>query len=452
MKKFISCLVAFTLTMSFVACGNKENSKEKDSKKEITTENNTIENEEEKNNNDYIDAESNYDEEVAQSDVSKNIIYDTFSDIKYLEDDDKFILSTENGDTYAVNKSGAASYLSDVMLKSKMITKIINGTNNYSLYDISGNDISDKFITDSDNESILDAIDTDNGYIVWTIKEEETPTSSKCILTAFDYDGNVLYSADDEDYDFVKECSDSLYPIYLGENVFGFVSRDGYEHQHVCCINLETDEYFEFTMEDGDRFSKGYIVDPNKNSIIDTHGNTVFDDNNELSGDIFNVGEGMFINFYDSKFYNMNDLSLAIDLSEYSFVATATGFGNIDWENTQDGAFEFIDGYCGLRMKNENDTYFFGLIDKFGKWVMEPIEVDGFTSGSYNGKITDNLLNVNDSIFNISTKEITENPVNAKLMTKPTIIDGVAYFIDDNGYFCSYDYETDERKQIEVYL
>lgn len=436
MKKVLAATLSLILAVSFCGCGSNETNYETSKSEEtaVTEETTTTTGKPET---------TIFNEQEIQENT-KDVIYDTFKSIEYFSDDDVFIIDSENGSSYIVDKNGKALYLSEIRLKSKKI-KEINGV----LYDINEDNITDRFIKNSDTESVLGVYDTEDGYIVWTEENIETPTSSKRIMTAFDYDGNKLFSIDSDEYDFV---SDSHKPRYFGENVFAFTSSDIYMDTNFNCVNIDTGEFFKIVLRPYDRYSKGYIIDSNKNRIVDTNGNIIFDGDDELEGDIFNVGEGIFVNFHKSKFYNMKDLSLAADLSEYTFTATGNGFGGIDWEKTQDGAFEFIDGYCGIRMENDNNIFFFGIIDKSGNWVKEPEKVSGFTSGAYNGKITDDLLSVDKNVFNIKTKESFVDPVKPHYLTQKTIIDGIAYYIDENGYFCSYDYNTEESETIEVYL
>lgn len=434
MKKISSLLVLCTVLLSISACGTTSDNKSLT--KEVTTTTNT-------NINEEGSTQFTTNEDVP-SENNREIITDAFSDIEYLSEDNIFILTTDYGNRYAVTTNGNAHYLSGVTLKSHYL-KVFDD----AILNAYGDDVTSKFISDTNTESLLGICEYEDDYSVWTLKDEETPTNSKLVLTGYDYDGNVLLSIDSDDYSFISENS---LPTYLGENIFCFGSSGGYPRYIVNCINIDTKDHFSFTMETGDKFNNGYIIDQNNHDILNTKGEITYEDDEKLKNDIHDVDEGMFINFQSGKFYNINDLSLAIDLSEYKFVGVSSGFNNIDWEKTKDGAFMFIDGYCGIRIQNDNKNFFFGVIDTSGNWVMEPEQVDSFygSSCSYYGKLADDLLDVNGKVFSIKSKEFSENPVKPKYLTKSTNIDGVAYYIDDDGYFCSYDYSKNERNTIEV--
>lgn len=437
MKKIIFCILALLMSVAMVSCEDSSESNNEEATVDTDFENS-------EKNNELENMETPTVSTVVDSSIYESeYIYETFEKMEYLDLDDKFLLRSESGNEYIVDKLGHATLLSNASLNSCYPDPEYVKNAGFYVYNIFGEDITDIY-TNSIYETVIDVEKLDDKYVIWVKKLEETPKSTLVTFTMMDEQGNSIFEFNNEDCtnhidkNTVSQLKEIDSVDYKNDNIFSFGVHDSIYYQF--SVNIDTREMF----DDIGIFSEGYAM---MGDVVDVHGNRLYtsDDCSDEEYDIFNnariMGDGLFYSpnkeaFYDSK------LNKVIDLSEYNVVAVSGSNDDI----------VFKDGYCGVEVENDSGTCFFGIVDKSGNWVLEPTNTASIYSStsftSYRGKITDNLLLLGNKIYNISSKEIMDNPVSPG---DGELVDGIIYYIDESGEFCKYDYTKSEFETISLY-
>ena len=378
-------------------------------------------------------------------------IEDKFTSVSYLDRDDLFLLTTENGEKYVTDRYGNAKKLENATLKSLYLRTITNEISNPSkVYDIYDNDLTSQFIKDKNHETLLGVCKMEDKDVVWVKRREETPENSRVIFTAYNEAKEPIVQFDSNNPAIYKESVDWVKGLMN-------ISRANYIGSNVCmigsiCVNVDTQELFEADEEpfariregEGEaKFIDGYAV-VNQHfgrNIRDVHGNYLYSkDGEDILDNALPYSCGLFFNKETQKFYDVN-LNEKIDLSQYK---TAVARSAVDEPM-------FIDGYCGIVVRNDAGTEFFGIIDTNGNWVMELTDTVSEQWNGYFRKISDNTLQLlGGKIYNIQTKTVSDDPrKDFNRNEHDIIVDGTLYYVN-NGKFNSYDYDNKVGDVISV--
>lgn len=310
-----------------------------------------------------------------------------------------------------------------------------------NIYDLNGNNISSRFITDSEHEEIM-TLKTiiDNRSIVVVKETKETPTDSYCALKFYDEKGNLLCQTDSSTQNnYIK--SENLfhdlerisYIYWVGDTILQLSDPN---KAAVFSINVDTGEL----LPPNAIFSDGYaIAEIEHTCIIDVHGNIVTDlsDFSRFES-VFPIGDNLFFNPKEKCFYT-KELQNSIDLSQYDhFFYTREELSDRASKTTSPAPFVFRDGYCMLTVCNSEDTKFYGIIDSNGNEIY-PFTEEAF---SYGGVIGDGLLRLNESdVYDIQTKQLIHGLSDIQ---SATFYDGKAFYVNSTNNFCIYDYKTQQ--------
>lgn len=349
-------------------------------------------------------------------------------DFTLLERDGLFLLELKNDENIIINQNGEVQ--DSFKLESDYLDCTGEKTSDEKqVFDIYKHSVQSRFIKDGEHEKIIDVCRMKKQDVVWVSESKETPTSSLIVIKAFDENGKELCSVDSANTGLSEQeaghFKDITYVEYMGDSICGiYYTMAGTELLFE--VNVETGEILHC---DG-KFSDGYAISDNK--IFDIHGNVV----KTLSADAARYSEGMFFDRYSKKFYDVN-LNEKIDLSNYDILCWNGNIGADGW--TED--YAFTDGYCGIEVKNENGTRFYGLIDTQGNWVIELTDTLSQVDDPYIGKITDSKIMLGSRFYDVKTKEFQMRP-DILTENKCFLHDGKYYYLDENMIYI-YDPDTD---------
>lgn len=420
-KKIIVLCICLIASMLLIACETKNYSEESSNVETPTT--NDIEEE-----------------------VEKLIYCDTMT---LLEKDNMFLITSTEGNKYVVDVNGTIQQNPENTLEFRYLKAYENDDESISVLDIFENDVSDDFITNSDNEEIVDVVTMKDMEIVIVREFEETATNSNIILKMLDKNGNELSRIESNDkrlkrvndsINFAEEFREmSLRDIeYCGDTICGLLGR--------IALNVQTGEI----VSTGVDFDNGYGVDYGRNNIEDIHGKKKFPidksgQTDESISDIisssnqYRLSNGIFFNDEKKIFYDIN-LTPKIDLSKYDILV---------WEHdTED--YVFKDGYCRIQAKNPSGACFFGIIDTSGNWVMELEKSDyGWFSIEYIGN---DLIFIpcskEDFCYDIKKKTL-ENIERIKYRER-YFLDGKMYCLLDSGEILCKDLKSNDENILSI--
>ncbi|WP_302626759.1 hypothetical protein [uncultured Eubacterium sp.] len=419
-KKIIVLCICLIASMLLIACETKNYSEESSNVETPTT--NDIE------------------------EVEKLIYCDTMT---LLEKDNMFLITSTEGNKYVIDDNGIIQENPENTLEFRYLKAYENDDESISVLDIFDNDVSDDFITNSDNEEIVDVVTMKDMEVVIVREFEETATNSNIILKMLDKNGNELSRIESNDKR-LKRVNDS---INFAEEFREMSLRDiEYCGDTVCrlgdiSLNVKTGEI----VSTGIYFDNGYGVDYWTNNIEDIHGKKKFPidksgQTDESVSDIisssnkYRLSNGLFFNDEKKIFYDIN-LTPQIDLSKYDILV---------WEHdTED--YVLKDGYCSIQAKNPSGAWFSGIIDNNGKWVIELTKSE--SRWDLIGDIGNELILMSNSegyfYFDTETKTI-ENIENIKCQNK-YFLDGKMYCLLDSGEILCKDLKSNEDTIINIH-
>jgi len=366
-------------------------------------------------------------------------------DFKYLKRDNLFLLDLEDGENIIIDSEGnihnreelTSRYLDEE--HSSGYTGICK-LETREIYDVFGNSAQDEFISDYDHEAILGVCQMDDQDVVLILEKNDTPKSSQTIIKIYDENANFLREVKSTDSIFKKKGIEEYFKNicgfhYSGDDICSIVYKMA-NIEGLFGINVKTGEIVEPDV----KFSDGYgIVDRiNDKRIVDVHGKTIKDSLDRNYGELSNYHNGFFFSRTTKKFYYIN-LNVKIDLSEYNVSL---------WSNDDKESYVFNDGYCGIEVRNDNDTKFFGVINDKGKWIIEL--TDTLTSRPIVEKINDKMLELGgNQIYNMETKEYREIPYEVT-RNRPVLINGQYYFLNEQKEFCLYNPNNNEIQSLKI--
>lgn len=315
-----------------------------------------------------------------------------------------------------------------------------------NICDLEGNDVSSRFINDSDHEEIMGIKTISDGTDIVVVKEiQETPSDSYCAIKIYDEKGNKICQTDSNvennylgsGYTPFKALERLEHVEWVGDSVIQFLDPN---KAAVFSINVETGEL----LPPNAIFSEGYaIAKKDSKCVIDVHGNTITDlsDYSRFES-TFPISNNLFFNPKEKCFYN-KELEKCIDLSQYaSFSYTRDELSDEASKTAPSTPFVFKDGYCQLDVYNDEDTEFYGIIDSAGNEIYPFSE----ESISYEGVIGDGLLCLNEyDVYDIQSQSLIQGPDDIK---SPIFYEGKAYYVNKNNCFCTYDYKTQKRTEL----
>lgn len=391
-------------------------------------------------------------EDLASTEENEDLSYQgRISEYRFLEKDNLFQLTLDSSDSNNYiyvdlnNEIIENPSLSSDYLKTENITDDtrVVGQN---ICDLEGNDISSRFITDSDHEAIMGLKTIEDNQDIVIVKEiQETPTDSFCAIKFYDEEGNELCRTDStvgndyfsSAYTPFQALARLAYIDWVGDSVLQFSDAN---KSAVFSINVETGE----PLPPNAIFSDGYaIAEKDTTCIIDLHGNTITDLSDYNRFEVtFPISNDLFFNPKEKCFYN-KELQPIIDLSQYaSFSYTREERSDRASKTIFATPFVFKDGYCQLVVRNDEDTEFYGIIDSNGNEVY-PFSEDSFT---YKGVIGDGMLCLDgNTVYDIQSQTLLYGPED---MYSATFYDGKAYYIDSSNCFCIYDFKTQQLTQL----
>ncbi len=419
-KKIIVLSICLIISMLLIACKTK-NYSEESSNVETTMADNIEEN------------------------VEKLIYCDT---MEFLEKDNMFLISTVEDDTYVIDGNGTIQENPESTLEFRYLKTYENDDESISVLDIFENDVSDDFITNSDNEEIVDVVTMKDMEVVVVRECEETATTSNIIIKMLDKNGKELSRIESNDKRLKEE--------YHIDEAFRTMSASDIEYcgDTVCrlgdiSLNVKTGEI----VSTGIYFDNGYGVDFGSCNIEDVHGKKKFSVNkygetDESVSDVIScfpreqrrLSNGLFYSYNKKTFYDIN-LTPKIDLSKYDIL--------ISQHDKED--YVFKNGYCRIQAKNPSGAIFLGLIDTSGNWIMELAKYDegwDFVEDLGNGLL---LLSTGQgySYYDKGTETI-ENIENIKCQAK-YFLDGTMYCLLDSGEILCKDLKSNEGTIINIH-
>ena len=451
MRRFIGFLLVAVMTLGLCGCGTNEDSLSNESSDSkilataTTTTDNIISSEANSIVNDYSSAiENDSNLVIEQTEILSNL-----SGMKYLDEDDKFFLKTNTNpgqesinDYYIMDYEGNAEPLTATILKSKYYEEgYVN-----SITDILGNDYTDRFIKDKASEKILFCGKADNGYVIWVIHTEETPTSVDKEVIVYSDSGDELFRFDPEESG-LDTMNSAIRIEYEGSNVFKLKcnSYTGATYQSGLCCNPYKQKLFWVSGFDkmSNDFSNGYAIDHlgrHENRLIDNEGNILYsNETNDIfkSNDLSMFNNGLFYD-YETKIFYDKDLNKIIDLSDNDYKLYTNEHGRF-----------FNDKIQLVSVRNENKTIFLGVLDNTGNWIVELQKLEDYgiaqkDSFNYENRVNNDviILNVHSDysssqsgyyLYNMKTKEHTQLPVeyergrNNYIIANETIFRGSQY-------------------------
>lgn len=381
-----------------------------------------------------------------EEDVEKLIYCDT---MELLEKDNMFLITSTEGNKYVIDVNGTIQQNPESTLEFRYLKAYENDDESISVLDIFDNDVSDNFITNSDNEEIVSVVTMKDMEVVIVREFEETATNSNIILKMLDKNGNELSRIESNDkrlkrvndsINFAEEFRKmSLRDIeYCGDTICGLLGR--------IALNVQTGEI----VSTGVYFDNGYGVDYWTNNIEDIHGNKKFPVNKYgetkervkkviSSSNGYRLSNGLFFNDEKKIFYDIN-LTPQIDLSKYDILV---------WEHdTED--YVFKDGYCSIQAKNPSGAWFSGIIANNGKWVIELTKSE--SRWDLKGDIGNGLILMSNSegyfYFDTETKTI-ENIENIKCQNK-YFLDGKMYCLLDSSEILCKDLKSNDENILSI--
>lgn len=362
---------------------------------------------------------------------------------KFLVRDEVFLLTLDDGNQILVNGDGKIK--SPKNLKSDYLN--VEYDSSYGnidktsgvVYDLFGNNVTDRFINDKEHEIVLGVCSTNKKDIICILKNNETPTSTEYVLYGYDEEGTQLFAISSED-SIIKQkgFSENFKNISSisssGDcicNVIYSPTKEG-----LFAVNVDTGEI----VESDTHFSNGIgvVTKLNDKKIVDIHGNVIKDLNNIDLGTIHNYNDGLFFSNKTKCFYDKN-FNKKIDLSQYDIV---------HWSNEDGEDYSFNDGFCSVEVFNENKTSFYGLIDTNGNWIIEL--TNELKGRPIIKKINDKYIEVEDKAYNIKEKYYDTFPLEITELgdNEYVILSGKYYYLTKNKEFKLYDFEKNEIKEI----
>ena len=361
---------------------------------------------------------------------------------RFLKKDEVFQLaldSYDNPEYIYVDLKGNIKSVSDLKFEYPEIkTCKENGVTKDLIVDLEGNDITDRFLKDSENEEILglDKIENDD-YIITVKESKETPTSSYNALKFYNEKGENLCQIDSDDINPYLEGRETTYDsirrvdrIYWGGDYI--LKMQDANRNFLFSINIQTGEFLPADV----LFEQGYSV--TDFGVIDEHGNVVSDfqsDSHNFSK-IFDYSDGVFFNGNENCFMD-KDLNMVISLNDYHPRWTADELAGKIEKDTHNTPFVFRDGYCQIDVCNDAGINFYGIIDGLGNIIYPYSQEKIF----YSGLVGDGLLQIsNTDVFDIKAGEVIYGP----MMVAPYMYEGCAYWVDKENTFHIYDFRNDE--------
>lgn len=370
-------------------------------------------------------------------------------EFSYLVRDELFHLKLTNGEAVYIDLAGKEQYpdkLNSDYLSTDAITMDDGRVYDFEIYDLHGNNVSNRFIKDRDHEQVLGICRMDDYDIVCVLSFEETPLSSLAVVKIYDEKGNELCRVD-SDNEYFKNGIDSFKRFDRVEYAGDMVCRiKDTSKQRVFSINVETGELLDPT----GNFSDGYAVVSTYEGkkIQDVHGNYVVDLDGDEFDTVMDYSDGLFMSLSSGIFYNLY-LNKVIDLSQYDLIwsSSADVSQRRDWSKA-DKEFVFKDGFCNITVKNESGTRFHGIIDTNGNWVKELSDIQ---TSEYDERISETKIEIGSQIYDIKTKIYTDMPSDVK---GGKWVNGKYYYINDYNEFCIFTLddtlaESDEKEEID---
>ena len=390
-------------------------------------------------------------EKLISSEETESLSYQgRIFNYKFLEKDSLFQLTL---DSYDSNNYIYVNLNNEIIENPSLTSDYLKAENftddshtvRLNIYDLEGNDVTFRFINDSNHEEIMGIETIGNGLDIIAVKEiQETPTDSFCAIKFFDEKGNELCQTDstvendylNSGYTPFSQLKDIKYIDWIGDSILQFSDRN---KSTVFSMNIETGEL----LPPNAIFSDGYAIARKDNKcIIDTHGNVITDlsDSNRFES-TFPISNDLFFAPLEKCFYNKY-LQNCIDLTQYaSFSYSRDELSDEASKTTTPNPFVFKDGYCQLVVYNDEGTIFYGIIDSDGN------EIYPFTEKKfyYDGVISDGMLCLNGcDVYDIKSQSLIYGPSDIQ---SPLFYDGKAYYINQSNCFCTYDYKTQQLTQ-----
>lgn len=379
------------------------------------------------------DIQKHQEQEIEESEIDEIEKYQGgIIKFSFLERDGLFHLKLADGENVIVDSNGKIqdplSLNSDYLYCTGEVT-----SDNKQIFDLFDNNVQERFIKDSAHEKILGICKMDTKDVIWVWESQETPMSSLFIIKGFDEKGTELCRIESSNQSFSEGKAELFKYIthvqYTGDTTCEILYTQT-NYNGLFIINVETGEI----LEPNKLFSEGYATASNK--IVDVHGNIIHSFSDSSFSKLADYNEGVFFNAITKKFYDIN-LNEVIDLSNYDLVY---------WGNEWIEDYVFEDGYCGIEAKNESGTRFFGVIDLNGNWVVEMTDIRSGMFDTYDGKVTDTIIRLENKLYNIETGEIKDCP---SYLTGAILHENKYYYLDeDNHSIYSYDPQSGQSMML----
>lgn len=318
------------------------------------------------------------DQKENQSTEINNIVDVKLKSVKYTGDCDERFLGVSDDKVYLFDENGQIlnEYNGDscpteffYTIYAKQYINSAKQNSYYKITDVTGNDISYKYI--NSNNKFYNIYLVDKSPMILATIFEENPTSSVAKLVLKDVKGDIQYSVSTDDESLksnkidVKYFKSSTLKVdYIGDGIV-YLKDMPYSY----FVNIKTKEVFKDTYQAHSSYINGYMSyrSVDGNGILDVHGNQVLGSTSKTLDCTYS--NGVYYNYTDKKFYDL-DGNTIIDLSEFD-VESSDKYSGISAEKKL-GEYVFDEcGYCNIVINNPSGKKYYGIINKNGEWIKE---------------------------------------------------------------------------------